>query len=154
MDYERIGPVTTGVVVGGLLYIGLNWIPVVGPLIAGAIAGYIAKGRVFDGFRTGVIAGIVGFIGVIFVMAQMGLLNTTGVGVVLTGLILWIILVWNLTAIFFMGVGGAVGSLAASTRSFFKPMEARFKAVKSYRICPRCGSSYPGSDKDCRCVNA
>lgn len=135
------------VFLGGLAYLGLNWIPVLGPLAVGFIVGYVRRAGPRDGFRLGVYSGLVGFAGVLVLFKYNSILPFEGSSVFPSFLALWIIVLWNLVGVLFAGVGGALASMFFHAQDFF---EQRFPGAggsvgwrgkaASFIICPNCGS--------------
>lgn len=105
---------------GGLLYLGLNWIPVIGPLTVGFIVGYLIKASPGVGFRAGVYSASIGTIALAILLNGMGLFNYGEVGMPIVLLTAWILLIWNLAGIFLSGVGGMLGSLLGQGRKMLE----------------------------------
>ncbi len=138
----------SSVIVGGILYIGLNWIPIAGPLIVGFIAGWIRRGNSKEGFNAGIYSGLLGFIALTALLYKWGALNARGIETFVVMLIAWIIFLWNLVGILLAGLGGLVGSMFHATKNFFlggrredvKPAGGYFNRGVTFKICPDCGS--------------
>ncbi len=141
-NIKEIFSTTLAVITGTAMYILLNWIPIIGPLIVGFIAGFIAKGSVKRRFLSGVLSAIIGFvILLLFVFSKWGLNNI---------LLLWIILLWNLTGIVFAGIGSILGSMISSTADMMSKFRRFDSSIHQYtgktirfNICPNCGISNP-----------
>jgi hypothetical protein len=172
MNLDEIFQKAAAVSVGGVLYLGLNWIPIIGPLVAGLSAGKIAGGRTNEGFKIGIYSGILGTILVIILLNRVGIFNTQGINSIVVFLVAWILLLWNLTGILFAGIGGALGNLVQKTSNIIeqldmlrrpvRPHPIRLEPPKEYKreysheyvICPKCGVGNPaGADTCSECKN-
>ncbi len=131
--------------IGGLAYVGLNWIPIVGPLAVGILIGFLRRRGPSDGFRTGVACGVLGFLGVIYLLAATGAASLRGIATIPSFLILWILLLWNLAGIFFTGVGAALASMFYHAQDFFEhrigytEKTETIGGATSYVLCGNCG---------------
>ncbi len=137
------------VVIGTVMYILLNWIPVLGPLITGFITGFIARGRAMRRAVAGILSAILGFaILMFFVFSKWGFGNI---------LLLWMILFWNFTGIVFTVMGSILSSMLSTTADFISEFR-RFESVipragtKTIRfnICPNCGIRNPENAVYCQ----
>ncbi|MBM3309516.1 MAG: zinc ribbon domain-containing protein [Candidatus Altiarchaeales archaeon] len=167
---------TTAVTAGGLLYVGLNWIPIIGPLAVGFLVGYTAKDDPRNGFRLGVYSATFGAFLLAVILGNSGLFNTTEAGTLLSMLVAWILVMWNLAGIMLAGLGGILGSLVGQARtmlgmipsglnmipfgiSFGMPKPRRVLKLQAppggeekrikFRICENCGSSNQEDSKTC-----
>jgi hypothetical protein len=142
--------------VGCLTYVGINWIPIAGPLIVGVVVGYLRRVGPKDGFKTGIYSGILGFAVIAFLFYRAHVFNLDGVGKLTSILILWVFLLWNIVGILLAGVGGAVSSMVFHAHDFFgrvfdyAPERSHSKDdVTSYLICSNCGMGVSEGSVDC-----
>jgi len=113
----RGGVLTAAAVfLGGILYLSLNWIPVLGPLAVGFIVGYAIKQNPGRGFRAGVYSAALGVLMLALLLAETGLINPAETGTLWLLLTSWILFIWNLAGILLAGLGGMLGSLARQTK--------------------------------------
>jgi len=166
---------TTAVFSGGVLYVGLNWIPIIGPIIVGFLVGYTVKENPRNGFRLGVYSATLGAAMIAVILGNSGLFNMAGSGTLLAMLIAWILIIWNLVGILLAGLGGMLGALVGQAKTMFDmipklemlpfgisfgmpkpkrvlklqapPVEEE-KRIK-FNICEYCGSSNPELNKVC-----
>jgi len=136
--------VAASVLAGSLLYLGFSWIPILGPLIVGGVVGWLVRSDPRKSFRYGLSSGTIGFIALMGLIYQAGLLDVAGLGFMLILLLAWVMLLWHLAAIFFAGVGAAMGSMLYTARNMLHFEEATREPISSaavtYVICPSCGS--------------
>lgn len=131
------------IITGTVMYILLNWMPIIGPLIVGFIAGVIAK----DGPKRRILAGILsatsGFvILMLFVFSKWGLNNI---------LLLWMLLFWNFTGIIFAGIGSILSQMISTTADLISEFRGFDSAIHRqtgaktirFSVCPNCGISNP-----------
>lgn len=146
----RILPAT---IVGTLLYMGLSWVPLIGPLVVGFVTGWIRAGTTKEGFNAGIISGTVGFISLMILLSTIGIFENSGYKVVITLLVLWIIFLWNLMGVLLCGIGGFAGSLVRSTHMFFEKRAgtgvSQKKGAKTFLICSDCGVGNLNTEKIC-----
>ncbi len=141
------------VTVGTLLYIVLNWIIIIGPLLSGFITGRIARCGLKRGFLIGILSAALGF-GVLIYAINFA---NIGIGDPWNILLLWIFLLWNLVGLLFSGIGGALGSALSEpidfSSSFRKHRKKRVSekepGTEVYVICPNCGFSNPEQNEYC-----
>ncbi|MFH1125787.1 MAG: zinc ribbon domain-containing protein [Candidatus Altiarchaeota archaeon] len=119
LDLKKAAGTTALVLFGGILYTGLNWIPVLGPLAVGFIVGYRIKGSPSEGFRTGIYSASIGTILIALLLSEIGLFSTPETATIAVILITWILFIWNLVGILLAGLGGIAGSLAAQAKKMF-----------------------------------
>jgi len=141
------------VTVGALLYSVLNLIIIIGPLISGFVAGWLARCRLKEGFIIGVLSATLGFCISTYIInfnfASPRIYNLLDI------LIFWIFLVWNLVGFLFSGIGGAIGSMLSEPIYLFSSRKPRKKKVMEeveaeiYVICPNCGFSNPEKNEYC-----
>lgn len=147
-------------VTGSVLYTGLNWIPLVGPLTVGFIASRISGGGLKRGFNAGIYSGLGGFTILMFSLHHFGILGqlfaSSGLSTLAGLLLVWIIFLWNLVGILFCGVGGLLGAMVERTRRVFE-LGHRFTAElftgprpATYVVCPNCGAGNPNTTDHCR----
>ena len=148
------------VLTGGVLYAGLNWIPVLGPLAVGALVGFYGTKSVKRGFDLGVCSGVLGSLAVALILFRTGVFEGSGTQAILLLLFGWIMFVWQLVGILLCGIGGAGGvglkSIKAALTSLFDG-HINWGADKSvvYRICPKCNEGTPDKNGVCvRCGSA
>lgn len=138
-------------IAGALVYVGLNWIPVVGPLATGFIVGQTIKADSRKSFNQGILAGTIGFVILMFLMNALGIFNMTGTQMIGGILVAWILFIWNAIGILLCGAGAMVGSLFSRTSRMLEGFG--FGRVKEYshdyRMCPECGFSFPDGAKSC-----
>ena len=127
-DLKKAVLTTTIVLLGGTLYLALNWIPILGPLITGFLAGYLLKGNPKEGFNAGLYSAILGVIALALLINTTGLFNTAVNGTLVVLLTIWILTVWNLIGILLSGIGGMLGSIAGQGKRMVE------------RIMPRIGT--------------
>ncbi|MEA3254281.1 MAG: zinc ribbon domain-containing protein [Candidatus Altiarchaeota archaeon] len=148
MSLKEIPRLLFAVLAGSLLYVILVWIPLIGPLIVGLTAGWIARCNVRKGFFIGVLSGFTGFLYLVHIAFPD-----------MNFFLWWIFLVWNLFAFLFTGVGAVLGSMMSKTNEFFtyyknsfaggnKPYEPQAE-VYTLIICPNCGLSNPEESVYC-----
>ena len=77
----RIVPAT---IVGALLYMGLSWVPVIGPLIVGFFAGWVRRGTAKEGFNSGIFSGTLGFIGLTILLSEIEIFSISGFRIIIT----------------------------------------------------------------------
>ena len=98
-----------GIVVGFIAMVFLSYVPILGPVLAGFIAGVIAGGGALRGLATGGLSGIIGALGVCFILGALGTFNggaTGGITASGIGAVLVILLLYSAP----LGlVGGAIG---------------------------------------------
>jgi len=137
------------IVTGTVMYILLNWIPVIGPVIVGFIAGLISKGSVKRRFFSAVLSAILGSaILMFFIFSKLEIRSI---------LLWWIIILWNLAGIASAGIGSILSRIISSTAdvvSEFRRFDStihgeRDKRTISFNICPNCGMSNPDNNVYC-----
>jgi hypothetical protein len=142
------------VIIGGLVYVGLNWIPLIGPLAVGAFVGYLRRRGPRDGFKAGTTTALLGFLGVIYLLSSTSLLPLRGITLP-SLLVFWILLLWNVVGILLAGVGGALSSMFFHAHDF---LERRLEysggvenpvSVISYSLCSNCGVSIKDDLHEC-----
>ncbi len=140
---ERISLVPV-VLVGALLYMILNWIPVIGPLFMGRRVGRMVKGHPMKGAGIGILSAVVGFFCLnVFIFPNWDIFGR----ILLIG--------WNFIGIIFAGIGGAIGSMTSAIsdlkisgdrRNAYTNAFHTFKSesdVKTLIICPNCSFTNP-----------
>jgi len=139
-----------GIIAGGILYSAVVWIPIIGSFMTGFVTGYISKGDMKRGFFVGLLSGICGFTLLIYLITgHLSVISNEIINI----LILWVITLWNITGIFFSGLGGAIGAMTSLSSDIFVGKwrsKSGVGKVKTYIICPNCGSSNSESAKTCR----
>ncbi|MCX6695214.1 MAG: hypothetical protein NTU61_02820 [Candidatus Altiarchaeota archaeon] len=145
------------VLAGGVLYALFNWIPLLGPLVVGAVVGFNCGGGLRKAFWMGAASGFVGFILVSFALYWTSPFDLNGLGAVAVLLLAWTLLVWNIAGALSCGLGGALGVMARDFNSFSERFFSRSGMshgsggnIVSYRICPSCGEGT--ADKTGFCV--
>ena len=146
---ERISTVSV-ILFGALLYMILNWIPVIGPLFMGMRVGRMVKGHPMKGAGIGILSAVVGFFFLnVFIFPNWDIFGR----VLLIG--------WNVIGIIFAGIGGAIGSMKSAISDFKISGDKRntntnlfqtFKSgnnVKTLVICPNCSSTNPEGREHC-----
>jgi len=102
-----------GVIVGFIVMIVLGFLPVIGPLLGGFVAGIIARGGWWNGAKAGFVAGIFGAIvlGIILIIGATLFLGVVGFfgGLGVTAALIAIALYSAILGL----VGGAIGGLIA-----------------------------------------
>ena len=141
---------------GALGYVGLNWIPIVGPLGVGLIVGYVRRKGPRDGFQVGVYSGLIGAVTVVYLFYETKVLSLSGISTFPSFLIVWIMVLWNLVGVFFTGVGGALASMFFHAHDFIEKrldhgLDTRRmrEHVTSFIICERCGESMQENAGEC-----
>jgi len=140
--------------VGGLLYLGLNWVPLAGPLIAGFVVGWLLKGEPGESFKAGVYSGILGFI-TVSILLSFWRFNTPSNQIISSLLIGWILLLWNVVGILFTGFGAMLYSIVNSFSRIFgidlktPSPPAGGRAEASYKICDKCGNGFLDENGGC-----
>lgn len=104
------------IISGGVLYMLLNWIPIVGPLAAGFAVGYTLKENPLNSFRAGAYSAAIGWLTLIVLLGRAGFFNPSEIGNLTLLLVIWILVVWNFFGILLAGVGGVIGSLAGHAK--------------------------------------
>lgn len=120
IDFRRAVLITATIIFGGVLYLGLNWIPIIGPLAVGFIVGYIIKEKPSTGFKAGVYSAALGVITLAVVFSRTGLFNPAETGMLTALLTTWILVIWNVVGILIAGLGGLLGSLAGQAKRMFE----------------------------------
>jgi len=139
------------VTVGALLYSVLNLIIIIGPLISGFVAGWLARCRVKEGFIIGVLSATLGFCISTYIINFANLRIDSFLNI----LIFWILLLWNLVGFLFSGIGGALGSMLSEPIDLFSFRKYRGRVMEKepdaeiYVICPNCGFSNPEKNEYC-----
>lgn len=167
---KDISLMIAAVIAGTTLYLGLNWIPVIGPVAVGLTAGYIAGGSVRRGFTAGILSGLGGFTLLLYILLKWGVFNSLFHGVRIETfvglLLLWIILLWNIIGVALAGLGGVAGVLLSNAKNLFKNIERNVRIPsqqvvreeqmgpqriqgRTYVICPNCGVGNPESNSSC-----
>jgi len=162
---DRTLRIVAGTLVGSSLYVVLNWIPLVGPLIVGLAAGRIARAR---GFLVGFFSGILGFAFLLFfVFPQWGISGNF--------FLMWIMLFWNFVGIVLAGLGGSMGSatgrgsgfsyrfgsgrgrifgsrggIGSGPRGEKKTEKESIEAPEILVVCPGCGTGNPEGASNCK----
>jgi len=166
MSIREIFSDVMAVLIGTLLYVGLNWIPIIGPISVGIISGYISGGNFKKGFTVGLLSASFGFLAILAIISKFGIftqLFDLSITTLMIMLFLWILLLWNLVSIFLTGLGGILGSLISPRKLFVKPggkdepiridvpkdeITSRYN-TKTYIICPNCGTGNLDSLENC-----
>ncbi|MFH1787912.1 MAG: DUF5518 domain-containing protein [Candidatus Altiarchaeota archaeon] len=143
-------------VIGALSYVGLNWIPILGPLAAGGVVGYLRRRGPRDGFRIAAISGVFGALAVVYLFAETGVLAFNDMSAFPSFLVMWIILLWNVVGVLLTGAGGALASMFFHAHDF---LERRFDGGRerpggsqgsaSFIICERCGEGVRACEDKC-----
>jgi len=131
------------IILGALLYTGLNWIPIIGPALVGALCGYWVGGGFKRGFNHAIAASVLGTLIIAYVFASGNLLEHAGP--TLGTFILWMLLVWNASGIVFTSIGGGLGAIGKDMANIipqgikdaFSPPKP--KSGLNYALCPVCG---------------
>ncbi len=145
----------TAIAVGSILYASLNWIIVLGPIIAGFASGWILKDKkIKNGFNTGVTSALLGFLIII------GFMDVTGIEITsfTDALVFWMFIAWNLLGFILCGIGGALASMFVEPIILFKELRKPKREEtgdeeitgETYVICPACGYSNLEQDEYCR----
>jgi len=117
---------TAVIAAGGALYLGLNWIPIIGPLAVGFAVGFMLKETPGNGFKAGVSAGSLGVVTMAFILATTGIFDPSINGTLPVLLTVWVLFIWNLLGIFLTGVGGLLGCVAGQTKRMFDALAQGF----------------------------
>ena len=116
-DLKQTAYAAAVLLAGGLLYLTLNWIPILGPLAAGFAVGYALRGSMpGTGFKAGVYAASLGVIGVAFLLDSIGLFDSSQTSPLVLFVAMWVLLVWNIAGILLAGIGGMLGSLTGQAK--------------------------------------
>ena len=166
MSFKEIILNICAVLIGAVLYMGLNWIPIIGPLSVGIISVYISGGNFKKGFTIGLLSATFGFLAILAVISRFGvfsqLFGSSGTALMVV-LLLWILFLWNLVSIFIAGIGGIFGSLISPRRFFARKIQekepiridipkneiASKSNIKTYIICQNCGTGNLDSTDNC-----
>jgi hypothetical protein len=140
---------------GAALYAALNFIPLMGPISAGAFVGYSAGGGFGRGFRLAFWAAALGAAAVFYLVFAYGLGAAGGAGAAATIILGWMLLVWNAEGVLLAALGGGFGALGKDVRTVIPPnlfelfgKRSPGKAV-DYLICPTCGQGNQQTDATC-----
>ncbi len=137
-----------GITTGAFLYIGFNWVPIIGPVLIGVFIAKLAKPSVRDGFFAGVLAGLFGFILLTGAILAYGLgwFMTSTIKIVALILLAWIFLLWNLAGILLTGLGCALGSavfrvgrIVEKTQELFGKKDREVTDLRNVVLCKNCG---------------
>ena len=143
IDFRRILTIAFGILFGGILYVALNWIPIIGPIAVGFMVGHMIKQNPGIGFKAGIYSACLGVIILAILFANTGLFNFSGAGIILVLLAIWILFIWNLVGILLAGLGGIVGSITGQTQRIFEgilpglaglPFGVSFNMPKAKRV--------------------
>jgi hypothetical protein len=154
-DIKTALKVAGAAIAGGLLYVVLNIIPLIGPLAAGFLTGYWAGGGFKRGFKTAALGAVVGSIAVAYAFIRFGISDSAGVSQLMLLFMAWVLLVWNLVGILLAAVGGGVGALGKEVYTVIpKNLIDSFKVGKDtpgleYMVCPECGQGNVTSATSC-----
>jgi hypothetical protein len=146
MDYLKTVVRTAAVALFcGVLYVGLNWVPIAGPLIVGFTAGWLRRGTPKECFKMGVYSAMIGFIA-ISALFSWWRMSTPSNEPVFSLLAAWIILLWNVLGIILAGLGGAAAGLFGVFNRLvgLDTGAEKSKTTVSYAICENCGCGYSG----------
>jgi hypothetical protein len=135
--------VLSGVIAGSLLYTILNWVPIIGPLCSGFVAGWVARCGARRGFTVGILSAAIGFLAILYLAYSVNLRIVS----IWDILLLWIFLVWNLAGFLFSGIGSTLGSALSEPIDLLSKLQRHGKTgaggkgrdAMVYVICPNCG---------------
>lgn len=138
-----------GITIGSLLYVILNFIPLIGPFLAGVTTGKFSR-NLKQGILGGFLSGVVGSLLVFFIFSNW-LYTWSIFGKFLAGSFL---LIWNLVGIIFTTLGGIIGSAF----SFQKRIWERFTPEKEEEevkrkilvVCKNCKTANPKGREYCK----
>lgn len=133
---------------GSVTYVLFSWIPLIGALISGFIAGTLSAGGIRRGLEDGFISALLGFV---IVIALMNLLQIKISGFI-DMLFFSIFIVYHTINIILASLGGAFGGITATHRNKQKKVPSGFYDAppKVYVICSSCGQSNREKDENCR----
>jgi len=147
------------VLLGGVLYAGLNLIPVLGPLTVGAMIGAASRGGLRRGFKLGVASGVLGCIFFGIGLLRLDFLGATGLGAAAIILLAWVLLFWNVVGVLSCGLGAAAGVMLKEFSQTYDSFLRRGSKSRGepvvYRICPVCNEGTADEKGFCvKCGNA
>ncbi|MFH1404099.1 MAG: hypothetical protein ABIH11_07515 [Candidatus Altiarchaeota archaeon] len=123
---------------GAALYVGLVWVPILGPLMSGFFVGFLNGGGVKRSLSLGVTSGVMGFALLVLFLLRLDFSLSRTALVVAS----WILLLWNVVGVFLSGVGAVFGSLYSDVNDLLTPIyngvSGRSRGLE-YRICGICG---------------
>jgi ribosomal protein L40E len=106
----------TAVLSGSILYVLLNWIPIIGPLAAGFAVGYALKANPFNSFKAGVYSASIGTLTLGVLLSTSGFFNTLETSALTVVIATWVLVVWNFFGILLTGIGSFMGSLTGQAK--------------------------------------
>jgi len=147
----------SSIISGAATYVCISWIPLLGPIFSGVIAGKVRKGGGREGFSAGAFGGLIGFAATSLLLNYWGIWSSVLSGSAAGLLLGWIYLVYNIAGVALAGVGGVLGSMLASFEVAAEPQACAAAAIEPeslkdavvYRICPECGIGFKESDGEC-----
>jgi len=152
MDGKKISVIAAG----SLLYVGINWIPIAGPLIVGLAVGYTRRKGPKDGFKTGVYAGVLGFVITTILLVWTRAFGLTTASRLASLFFIWVFFLWNIVGVFFSGIGGALSSMFFHAHDYLgdrfeSPSKSSLKGdnVTSIIICGGCGQGISENAVEC-----
>jgi len=139
---------------GGLLYVALNWIPIIGPFAVGVLTGYLVGGGFRQGFKYGAYAAAIGSAITAYLLLKYGL-GSEPVNTMLLLFLGWVLVIWNTAGVVVAGLGGGFGAIGKDIKSvipqdlikMFRPSAP--KPSTDYIICPMCGQGNVSEAKTC-----
>jgi hypothetical protein len=136
---------------GGVVYTVLNWIPLVGAFLVGLLVSRGFDKNIRESFIGGALSGLLGSFIVFYLILSNEILSLSGEAIVLSGFILWTLLVWNIISVILVGVGSSIGSFGRGLAGFLPPEWFDSKADKytEYRICSGCSRGNPSNASVC-----
>jgi hypothetical protein len=143
------------VLVGGLIYSVLNWVPIFGALSAGAFTGYSVGGGFGRGFKAAVYSAAVGTLLTLYLLLEYAVGDLSGVNKVLLIFMAWVLVVWHMAGMLLCGIGGGFGAVGKDIRSIIpQGLQDMFektaqKGGVDYIICPNCGQGNVSAAKTC-----
>jgi hypothetical protein len=114
---DERGGMGLGVFVGFLLMLLIGWVPVLGPLLAGVVAGILAQGGVGKGALAGFLSGVMAAIILGLLVAFWSLVKLGPLEAILGGLAtFWVALILSAGAALFGLIGGIIGGAMVEKR--------------------------------------
>jgi hypothetical protein len=152
-NFKAYISILLGICVGSLLYVILNLIPIIGPLLVGITSGKISNGGLKRGFFVGLLSGIIGYLLVLFIFSQW-IQSWNIIGKLFVGTLL---LLWNFFGIILTGIGGVIGVIFfpfSKRGGVYTLNKSRKKEgennIKTFVVCKKCKTANPkGENKYC-----
>lgn len=150
----------SAIIVGILVFVGLIWIPVIGPFVSGLAIVWISKTKPKESFKLGIISAILGSLTLMMILVKIGLPYTSGPEQIISAMFVWIIIVYTLFSMLVCAVGAFSGSVFMTAKKTLEFVDDYTQGNSgnladsiTYVICPVCGISSKESEKHCPSCN-